>query len=378
MYQWLRRLLTNPAAPRSADPPVAARALQSHAPPPAPLPVAPPVTATAPAPAEPMAPATAAAPPPETRADPDLATSIPSFDQKDAINSAYFHWLFASYGQEELDTNQAEERVLATLLKMSRQQGTADMMRRMPGLIPQVLQSLRSERFSGAEIARKISSDVVLVAAVTRLANHAIHYSGQAITSVEHAIMVIGQEGLRQLVTTVAFRPIINLNSGYYTKLLAPRIWEQSERCAVAARMLAPAEGVEPFDAFLTGLVQNAGLLATLRVMDQIGGDSRALGSTLFCARLQGAARHIAAGVAQEWAFPPSVAAAISEQELMSRGAAISPLGRVLSRADYLSKTRIMAEQGQIAEDDPGLFDGLPPDTQSCYAALHAIPETAT
>ncbi|MBB3121313.1 HDOD domain-containing protein [Pseudoduganella violacea] len=374
MYQWLRRLLSGSAAASEAAAPPAAAARAVHAPAPA---VAHPPAAAPPGPPTP-APAAEIAPPPPSPIAAVLETGVPSFDQKDAINSAYCRWLFATYGKDELDTNQAEERVLATLLKMSRQHSAADMMRRMPGLIPQVLQSLRSEQFAGAEIARKISSDVVLVAAVIRLANHAIHHSGQGITSVEHAIMVIGQEGLRQLITTVAFRPIINLNSGYYTKLLAPRIWEQSERCAVAARMLAPPEDVEPFDAFLTGLVQNAGLLATLRVMDQIGGESRALGSALFCARLQGATRQIAAGVAQEWHFPPSVAEAILEQELMRRGSAISPLGRVLARADYLSKARIMAEQGQIAEDDPSLFDGLPPAAQRCYATLHTIPEADT
>ncbi|UMR30266.1 hypothetical protein MJ904_25300 [Massilia sp. MB5] len=135
MYQWLRRLLSGSAAANAA---AASPAAPAHA--------------TAPAAAPPVA---DIAPPPPSPIAAVLETGVPSFDQKDAVNSAYCRWLFAAYGKDELDTNQAEERVLATLFKMSRQHSAADMMRRMPGLIPQVLQSLRSEQFAGAEIAKR-------------------------------------------------------------------------------------------------------------------------------------------------------------------------------------------------------------------------------
>ncbi|WP_395400199.1 HDOD domain-containing protein [Pseudoduganella sp. UC29_106] len=235
----------------------------------------------------------------------------PDFAQRDLVNTAFNHWLFALQHEDQLDLNEAEARVLKQLEDAASNGRTAaDMLRRMPGLIPQLLQTLRSENFAGAEIARKISSDVVLVAAVTRLASNAIKQPGgeaATIGSVEHAVIVIGQEGLRQLITSVAFRPIIDLNSGYYTKLLAPRIWEQSERAAVACRMLAPEFGADPFEAFLAGLVQNAGLQTALRLMDQVAGESRSLGSTIFCARLARLGRLISAGIAEEWRFrPPS------------------------------------------------------------------------
>ena len=118
--------------------------------------------------------------------------------------------------------------------------------------IPQLLQSLRSDKFSGAQLSRTISSDLVLVSAVIRLANTSSMGNGTSIASVEHAVMLIGQEGLRHLITSVAFRPIIDMNSGHYTRSLAPRIWDQSERCAVANRMLAEEMGLDPFEAELS------------------------------------------------------------------------------------------------------------------------------
>lgn len=352
MYHWLRRIFSASGAAKPAPP--AADAIDAA--------IADAVPAAAPA-----APSPAAMP-----------AAAPSFEQKDAVNSAYARWLFQAAPDAGLDTSEAENRILATLSGIARDgQSSADLMRRMPGLIPQLLQSLRSEHFAGADIARKISNDVVLVAAVTRLANNSRQHDGQAISSVEHAVIVIGQEGLRQLITTVAFKPIIDLNSGHYTKLLAPRIWEQSERCAVANRMLAPHFGVEPFEAFLAGLVQNAGLLVSLRMMDQAAGASKDVGSAMFCARLQRDARQVAANIAQEWNFPPSVTQAIRELDSLQKGASVSPMGRLLSLSDYLSKAKILAEQRQLDDADAALFRGLPAYALPCYAGLTTIGEPA-
>lgn len=343
MYHWLKRLFAKP----------------DGAPQPAPIPPAPAPQPTAP-------------PPPAPPQSPALEGG-PDFEQKDLVNSAFQHWLFALPEGDSLDTTPPENRVLHELALAAKSgHNAADMLRRMPGVIPQLLQSLRSENFAGADIARKISNDLVLVGSVLRLANAAIHNSGEptAINSVEHAVIVIGQEGLRQLITTVAFRPIIDLNSGYHTKLMAPRIWEQSEKSAVACRMLAPEFDVDPFEAFLAGLVLNAGLLMALRVMDGSSNVPGELGSAMFRARLAREARAISAGIAEAWRFPPAVTQAIREQETVRKGGALSPMARVLALGDYLAKIRLLAANGALDDSENNLFHGLPLGAMPCYAAL--------
>lgn len=340
MYQWLKRLL---AKPESSPEPVLQRAPEPPAAPP--------------------------------RA-PILSPAVeggPDFEQKDLVNSAFQRWLFNLREDEALDTNAPEGRVLHELI-MAAQSGhnAADMLRRMPGVIPQLLQSLRSENFAGADIARNISSDLVLVGSVLRLANAAILNSGEPTTikSVEHAVIVVGQEGLRQLITSVAFRPIIDLNSGHYTKLLAPRIWDQSEKSAIACRMLAPEFGVEPFEAFLAGLVVNSGLLTALRVMDSVGAKPGELGSATFRARLAREGRAISAGISEAWNFSPAVTQAIREQEDTRKGSALSPMGRVLAVGDYLSKIRMLQANRIINDTEHNLFHDLPLGAMPCYAAI--------
>ena len=309
------------------------------------------------------------APPPPPAAAPGL-----SFEQRDGINTNYYNWLFATKGESALDISDAENQVLdalTTILKS--QQSGAALVRRLPGLIPQLLQSLRSDNFSGAQLSRTISSDLVLVAAVIRLANTSYMGSGANITSVEHAVMLIGQEGLRHLITSVAFRPIIDMNSGHYTRSLAPRIWDQSERCAVANRMLAEEMGVDPFEAFLAGLVQYVGLIVTLRIMDQVDKDGTQLGSEMFCARLLRDVRTLSCSIGREWNFPDSVVAAISEQAGARKGVQVSPMGRLLSQSDYLSKLKILSEHALADSTNSSLFKGLPPSAMACYNGLDAI-----
>ncbi len=326
------------------------------------------------APPAPPAPPVAAAPPPVAAAPLKPAMPGLSFDQRDGINASYYQWLFGTQGASELDTSPAENQVLEALATiLNSQQSGAALVRRLPGLIPQLLQSLRSDSFSGAHLSRTISSDVVLVAAVIRAANNSMMSYGTNITSVEHAVMLIGTEGLRHLITSVAFRPIIDMNSGHYTRALAPRIWDQSERCAVANRLLAEELGVDPFEAFLAGLVQYVGLIVTLRIMDQTDKEGKHLGSEMFCASLLRDARALSCSIGREWDFPPSVVTAIGEQAGARKGVQISPMGRLLSQSDYLSKVRILAENGLADSADPALFKGLSASALACYQRLDAI-----
>lgn len=343
MYQWLQRLFSGPA--RGDDP-------QREV-----VPAA--------------APEVPAALPP---AAPAIRSAVP-FDQLDQVNGLYQRWLFDIEGEQELDTNEVENQVLDALgAILSSQQSGAALVRRMPGMIPQLLQSLRSDSFSGAQLSRTISSDVVLVAAVIRLANSSLTGTGNSISSVEHAVMLIGQEGLRHLITSVAFRPIIDMHSGHFTRTLAPRIWDHSERCAVANRTLAESMGIDPFEAFLAGLVQSVGLIVALRIMDQTAKGDKNLGSEIFCARLIGDARILTCSIGREWHFPESVTQAIAEQAGMKKGTVISPLGRLLTLTDYLGKVHILVENDRTAADDPALFGGLQSSAGEAWRALAQVP----
>src|SRR5207237_744784 len=80
--------------------------------------------------------------------------------------------------------------------------------------------------------------------------------------SIDAALLVLGQNGLRMLLARAAFRPIIGMQGGVHARLAAPRVWSHTERCALAASLLAPACQADPFEAYLAGLMHDLGLLA--------------------------------------------------------------------------------------------------------------------
>ena len=153
---------------------------------------------------------------------------------------------------------------------------------------------------------------------------------------------------------------------------------EAGEPEAVRTRLLLMGRRLYKFGhmmfgfAFLAGLLQNVGLIVSLRIMDQAAQGEAGLGSDVFLARLARDTRRLCASIAREWKFPDTVAEALLEQGELRRGATVSPLGRLLRMTDYLGKVRMLVEQGLLDEADATLFTGLPPEAAACYAALAA------
>jgi HD-like signal output (HDOD) protein len=295
---------------------------------------------------------------------------------REDVNANFSAWLFARSDYADLQTSRAEQAILEHFdAVLTTPNAGAQLVRRMPGVIPQLLQSLRTNDFSGTELARKISNDVVLVAEVIRLANSSIYAKEDPITSIEHAVMVLGQNGLRHLITSVAFRPIVDMKSGHFNRLVAPRLWEHSERCAIAGRLLAQGAGLNGFDAFLAGLIQNVGLIVALRLMDQEAEGNETIGSATFCNALMPKARRLSSSIAAEWNFPADVVRAIDDQAIVRRDVDLSPIGGILSMADYLGKLDLLVRNG-MQRADASVMGDLSASELSCYAALETVAAT--
>lgn len=264
----------------------------------------------------------------------------------DEINAAFFQLAGAD---PHAEVPQATERlILESLLRLVKApDSAASLVPRVPAVIPPLLRSLRDTTLSGADIARQISQDVVLVAEVIREANSPYYSPSTPVRNLESAVMLLGQNGLRMLLARVAFRPVISQQTGRFARLAAPAVWTQAEKCALAASMLAYEQGAEPFEAYLAGLMENTGLIVAFRMIDQAFSEQPALPSSPeFCRTLFAYARMISARIAMLWEFPTNVVAAIAHA-----GEDAAPLAIGLGRADRISKLRMLADAGRIGTD---------------------------
>jgi HD-like signal output (HDOD) protein len=297
----------------------------------------------------------------------DRAPSPPNGEQRRyaEVSLAFFHWLGGPGGQDVPAAT--ETLILDQLERLAREPAEAgELVPRVPAVIPQLLRSLRDESQSGTELARQLGQDVVLVAEVIREANSPWYRPSSPVRTIEGAVMLLGQNGMRMLIARVAFRPIISMQAGRFAKQVAPRIWSQSEKCALAANLLAPGLGADPFEAYLAGLINNVGLVVACRLVDQLCPEHVVPRSDAFCAALLESARALSASIATHWELPGAVCAAIGQAALPDA----PPLARALAQGDLLAKLRVMADAGEFAADDPFVVAGLDAAQLRCFDKL--------
>ena len=308
-----------------------------------------------------------AAPAPAT-VQPDLADGariVEPAPEPGDLDTVFYRWLAGPPGADVLPST--EKLIIDEFARLvEAPQSASDLVPRVPAVIPQLLRSLRDDSVSGAELSRQLAQDVVLVAEVIREANGPYYRPSTPIKTVEGAIMLLGQNGMRMLLARVAFRPIISTQSGQFAHRVAPHVWRQSETCALAASMLAPAMRANPFEAYLAGLLHRVGLIVAFRLIDQIYSGDALPRSDQFCAALLPDAQRLSARIAALWEFPVTVSGAIAHAGLPDA----APLAQVLALAERIATLRLLVDAGVYAADDPFVLQGLDPAALACFEKL--------
>ncbi len=126
------------------------------------------------------------------------------------------------------------------------------------GIVLKLLEMTKNENVSAREIADTIAMDPGLTARILKFANSPMAGIGRKVTSVQHAVTLIGMRGVAMMSLTFAFlqpekdHPCKGFDHLQFTL--------QSLACAVAAKSLAKAVGFAPPDeAFVAGLLSQLG-----------------------------------------------------------------------------------------------------------------------
>ncbi|MCC2954518.1 HDOD domain-containing protein [Massilia sp. IC2-477] len=280
-------------------------------------------------------------------------------------DALYYRWLA---GPAMFDAPADTERQILEQISALAQNPAvaAELVPRVPELIPRLLRSLRDESVSTGELASQLAEDVVLVAEVLREANSAYYRPATPIKTLDAAIMLMGQNGLRMLLARVAFRPVIKLHEAGFARRAAPLVWNHSEKCAVAASLMASAVAADIFEACLAGLMQDVGLVVAFRLADRICQNGKVPRSEEFGIELLARSRALSAVIAAHWDFPPAVGDAIVEA-----GEGIgSSLSQALAQGDQIAKLRLLIDAGLIDEDDALVSQGLNGYQRRCLGKL--------
>lgn len=208
----------------------------------------------------------------------------------------------------------------------------------LPLVALRVLELCRDGNEDLGELARVIESDPAIAAKLLRRANSASLATRGRITTLTHAIAIVGTHAT--VSTALSFSLVRGRRGGDAGGFDHARFWRRAVFCAIAARALGELLGADREESFLSGLLQDLGMLALVRVFPAEYGRVwlGASGDHLRVARLEREAfgfDHVDGGVvlARRWNLPDALCAAIAGSHVPA-GDADAPL---LARLAFLS-----------------------------------------
>lgn len=185
-----------------------------------------------------------------------------------------------------------------------------------PAIVHRILALVGNQNVNVHELGDLVKMDPSFSAELLRLANSALFYSRHEVTSLSHAVMMVGTDRIKTMATMVAMNRMVRSS----VRIAALRkVWLHSLVTAIIAEEAARITRSDPDEAYTTGLLHNLGTLGMmsaypdeysrlLEVSDEFGFDLLQTERDLF------EIDHCAAGayLAQDWGFSDELAAAIA------------------------------------------------------------------
>jgi len=257
-----------------------------------------------------------------------------------------FHRFVLGLPDYEATEPSLEERAILRRIQLHSVQFDVRSLPRLPTVLPQLLRSLKADNVGGAQLAKLIGRDPVLVGEVMRVSRSIYYRTLHPIQSLQHAVVLLGQDGLRRVVTMHVMKPILHASAGMFGHVAGQRLWEHAERCAHACAYLGKSSS-DPFEAYLAGIVCNTGTGAVVRLLDQEAPAEVGPLTGQFLAACAQLGAQISLKAANHWNLPENVLRAL-EERADGWSAPETPLGRALTCANTLAMTQVLCDHGLL------------------------------
>ncbi|KAB2925626.1 MAG: HDOD domain-containing protein [Bacteroidetes bacterium] len=239
----------------------------------------------------------------------------------------------------------------------------------IPSMVTMILTQTLTGETAGRKLIAIIESDASLTAMVLRAANSAFYGIRSGVSTVSHAVMVLGHQEINRLVLTYELKQrILSLNTEQRDFL--NRLWIHSVSVATASRIVAKAAGVRTSgEEFTAGLLHDMGKIVLVQHFPDMFVRAAAMGTDLGLPDVQAeeqvfAISHDEVGgmLAEQWNLPASIADTMRFHHRCGSATADVPLTCVVRLADLL------VERWGIGIDE-GTADGAVTDNE-CWKIL--------
>lgn len=213
----------------------------------------------------------------------------------------------------------------------------------LPQLVSQLLQMSVSNTATAENLTDLIQQDPGLTARLLALVNSAFFGFHREITSVKHAVVILGADEIANLATSLASSRLFHID-GRLCGFSATDLWQHANAVAAIARDLAAMEtGIAPATAFTAGLLHDIGRSFLLQhgAADyaEICREARERGLPLYSVeedRLGLDHARIGQILAQHWNLPPALTTAVGCHHAPQTAGDHQALAAVVGLADRL------------------------------------------
>lgn len=225
---------------------------------------------------------------------------------------------------------------------------------RLPTIIPKLLQSLRNPDSSANDYVNIVNKDPSLSTAVMKLANSARYSpSGNAVETIDAAVVKLGIEGLRSVLSMTVMQPLIQRKSFYYSNF-GHNIWKHSVCCAVACEIIAKQRGLEPFKAYLSGLVHDIGKITIFNELSnqfQKNQDGNPPSYATFTELISSLSKPLSHQIAEDWSLPEEICDSLKGQDDFSQADSTNPYALTLFHANLACEIYAVIQSDDSQQD---------------------------
>ncbi|BCD98576.1 HDOD domain-containing protein [Marinagarivorans cellulosilyticus] len=248
----------------------------------------------------------------------------------------YYQYLFEGSNDSELNIPQklVIEVVINSLRKKEQR---AHAIPRLPSVIPKLLRSLRDPTSSAKDYVAIIIKDPVMSAAVLKLAN-SVYFNpvGAHIDEIDRAVVKLGIQGLRSVLSAAVMQPIIQRESPYFSQT-GQRLWVHSLNCAVACEVIGQSRQLDRYKVYLLGLVHDIGkitLFSELCKQFKLNETADAPGHSAFAPTMKKISAHLSYIIACDWDLPEDICVALKQQIGLHQHTELTAYGHLLYQAN--------------------------------------------
>jgi HD-like signal output (HDOD) protein len=204
---------------------------------------------------------------------------------------------------------------------------------RRPNLLPQLIRAINDPNVPVRQLVAIVARDPALVGSLLKVANSSFYrMTPRAIETIERAIVVLGNDGLRSVMAAALMQPIFQNSGAGGAPRFPELVWEHAARSAHAAiPHAALVERANPFAAELLSLISGLAEIVLFRAVLEHCRPAPAreeVDPLVIASILDSQAAAFAWHIGADWRLSEEMLAALEEQMTFSEPA--TPLGRSL------------------------------------------------